>query len=67
MKIWEHFDRQWTLKRSIGFEDGVAPTCLGAYAVEAGKALVGFRDGRVGLVDVEQGGEVGWFGEAKEG
>lgn len=70
VKVWEHKDRSWVLKRSIGFDDqggDMMPTCLGAYAVEAGKALVGFGDGRVGLVDVEQGGEVGWFGEAKEG
>lgn len=67
VKVWEHKDRSWVLKRSINFEDGSTPTCLGAYAVEAGKALVGFGDGRVGLVDIEQGGEVVWFGEAKEG
>lgn len=40
---------------------------MAAYAVEAGKVLVGFVDGRVGLVDVEEGGEVVYYGEAAEG
>lgn len=66
VKVWEH-TRHWTLKRSVSFEEGMSPTCLAAYAVEAGKVLVGFVDGRVGLVDVEEGGEVVYYGEAAEG
>lgn len=75
VKVWEYArdSRLWTLKRSIGFEEGkdgnisASPTCLGAFALEAGKVLVGFTDGRVGLVDVEDGGEVVYYGEATEG
>lgn len=52
---------RWVLSRSHSFD--ATPTCAAEFILELGKVVVGFGDGRVGVVEVE-GGEVRWYGEA---
>lgn len=54
---------RWTLSTSHKLE--ATPTCMAEFGMEQGKVVVGFQDGRVGVISVEEG-EVRWYGAKSE-
>jgi striatin 1/3/4 len=54
---------KWTLSTSHKLES--TPTCMAEFGLEQGKVVVGFSDGRVGIMSVEEG-DMRWYGEKSE-
>ena len=54
---------KWSLSSSHKLES--TPTCMSEFGLEQGKVVVGFSDGRIGVMSVEEG-EVRWYGEKSE-
>ena len=54
---------KWTLSTSHRL--GATPTCMSEFGLEQGKVVVGFSDGRVGVMGVEDG-ETRWYGDKSE-